>query len=148
MHFAFIGNSPLLPLVPLVSLVPSNSKKFSVFRFNPATPAFPPSHLSIACKHPLLSVWRRFRFLTPSGTRKTKVFRFPLSVFRLFCFCRRSNPSLLYFCLVAFLANRFTKSCPPPQKNRPATYFGVCAERFIEDRCRNHQSERFSTNLL
>ena len=28
--------------------------------FNPASQAFPPSHLDKVCKHPLPSVWRRF----------------------------------------------------------------------------------------
>ncbi len=54
--------------------------KFSAFRFNPAAQAFAPSHLGIACKPALPSVWRRFRFLTPSKNRKTK--SFPLSAFR------------------------------------------------------------------
>ncbi|MBR2888265.1 MAG: hypothetical protein IKB95_08575, partial [Bacteroidales bacterium] len=43
------------------------SQKFErfckVFRFNPAAQAFAPSHLGIACKPALHSVWRRFRFL-------------------------------------------------------------------------------------
>ena len=30
---------------------------------NPATQAFPPSHLGIVCKHPLLSVCRRLEAL-------------------------------------------------------------------------------------
>ena len=61
---------------------PTEKQKFSVFRFNPTAWAFLPSHLGIACKLAMLSVWRQFRFLTASENRKTKVFRFPLSVFR------------------------------------------------------------------
>ena len=53
-------------------------KNKKVFRFNPASQAFPPSHLSIVCKQPLPSVWRRFRFLTPNKKQKS----FPFSVFR------------------------------------------------------------------
>ena len=34
--------------------------------------------------HSALTPQRRFRFPTPSRNRKTKVFRFPLSVFRFF----------------------------------------------------------------
>ena len=45
--------------------------KFSVFRFNPATQAFPPSRQGIVCKQPLRSAWRRFRFPSPSENRKT-----------------------------------------------------------------------------
>ena len=41
----------------------------SVFCFNPASQAFPPSHLGIACKQSLRSVWRRFRFPFISTTR-------------------------------------------------------------------------------
>ena len=33
-----------------------------VFRFNPASQAFPPSRLGRECLHSLLSAWRRFRF--------------------------------------------------------------------------------------
>ena len=34
---------------------------------NPATQAFPPSHLGIVCKHPLLSVCRRLEALGVIG---------------------------------------------------------------------------------
>ncbi len=49
-----------------------------VFRFNPATQAFPPSHLGIVCKRTLRSVWRRFRFPLQTKIEKLKKF----SVFR------------------------------------------------------------------
>ena len=53
--------------------------------------AFPPSHLGIVYKQPLPSVCRQFRFPTPSENRKTKVFRFPLSVFRFYVYlCARN----------------------------------------------------------
>ncbi len=57
-----------------------NATNQKVFRFNPATQAFPPSRLSKVCKHPLRSAWRRFRFPTTSENRKTK--SFPFSAFR------------------------------------------------------------------
>ena len=60
-------------------------RKLKVFRFNPATQAFPPSHLGKVCKHPLRSVWRRFRFLAPTEKQKFSAFRFPFSVFYYLC---------------------------------------------------------------
>ena len=44
--------------------------QLSVLSFNPASQAFPPSYLGKVCKHPLLSVCRRFRF-------QFSVFSFP-----------------------------------------------------------------------
>ena len=54
---------PLGLLKPAAVVSKGCWKKFSVFRFNPALQAFPPSHLGIVCKHPLLSVCRRLEAL-------------------------------------------------------------------------------------
>ena len=93
--FMWAGVPPFMGALPLVALWGAlkgfnysllTKKKFSVFRFNPATQAFLPSHLGIVCKQPLPSVCRQFRFPTTSENRKTKVFRFTLSAFRLSCY--------------------------------------------------------------
>ena len=64
-----------------------NSKqKFSVFRFNPALQAFPPSHLGIV-QTSLLSALglASVSFLHYKRKTEHKVFRFPLSVFSFLC---------------------------------------------------------------